>query len=71
MNCPLCVIVGIVIGIIVIVIIIGVICGQSSCPQVWSQKLHILHIYAHMPLVYAHELVSEYKLYFLNGSHFS
>ena len=24
-----------------------------------------------MPLVYAHELVSEYNLYFLNGSHFS
>ena len=24
-----------------------------------------------MPLVYAHELFSEYNLYFLNGSHFS
>ena len=24
-----------------------------------------------MPLVYAHELVNEYKMYFLNGSHFS
>ena len=65
MNCPSCVVIGIV------VVIIVVICGQSSCPQVWSQKLHILHIYAHMPLVYAHELVSEYNMYFLNGSHFS
>ena len=45
MNCPWCV-------------IVVVVCGQSSCPQVWSQKLHILHIYAHMPLVYAHELVN-------------
>ena len=65
MNCPLCVIVGIIIGIIVII------CGWSSCPQVWSQKLYILHTYAHMPLVYGHEFVSEYKLYILNGSHFS
>ena len=66
MNCPSCVIVGIVIGVVIIII-----CGQSSCSQVWSQKLYILHIYAHMPLVYAHELVSEYNLYFLNSSHFS
>ena len=29
------------------------------------------HIYAHMPLVYAHELVSEYNLYIWNGSNFS
>ena len=66
MNCPLCVVIGVIIGVIIIVI-----CGRSSCPQVWSQKLYILHTYAHMPLVYAHEFVSEYKLYFLNGSHFS
>ena len=55
MNCPLCVVVGVV---IIIVVIIVIVCGQSSCLQVWSQKLYILHIYAHMPLVYAHELVN-------------
>ena len=27
--------------------------------------------HAHMPLVYAHELVSKYNMYFLNDSHFS
>ena len=44
------------------IIIIGIIvCGQSLQPQVWSQKLHILHIYVHMSLVYAHALVSKYK----------
>ena len=64
MNCPLCVVIGIVIVIVVIV------CGQSSCSQIWSQKLYILDIFAHMPLVYAHALISEYNLYFLNGSHF-
>ena len=51
--------------------VIIVFCGQSSQLQVQSQKLHILHTYAHMPPVYAHELVREYRLYFLNGSHFS
>ena len=41
------------------IIVVGiVVCGQSSQPQVWSQKLHILHIHAHIPLVYAHELVN-------------
>ena len=52
-------------------IVVIVFCGQSSRLQVQSQKLHILHTYAHMPPVYAHELVREYRLYFLNGSHFS
>ena len=45
------------------IVVIGIIiCGQSSQLQVWSQKLHILHV--HMSLVYAHALVSKYNLYF-------
>ena len=69
MNCLSCVIIG-----IIVIIVVIIICGQSSCPQVWSQNFIFctyMHIYAHMPLVYAHELVSKYNLYFLNGSHFS
>ena len=53
------------------IVVIITVCGQSSQPQVWSQKLYILCIYAHMPLVYAHELISEYNLCFLNDIHFS
>ena len=47
-----------------------IICGQSSCPQVWSHKHHILYAHTHMLLVYAHELLSQYNLYFSNVSHF-
>ena len=47
-----------------VVIIDIIICGQSLQPQVWSQELHILHIYVHLSLVYAHTLVSKYNLYF-------
>ena len=65
MNCLSC----------VIVVIVGIIIVSSSVdsPPVhrFDHKLYILHIYAHMPLVYAHALVSEYNLYFFNGSHFS
>ena len=32
---------------------------------------HILQIYAHMPLVYAHEILSQCDMYFLNASRFS
>ena len=63
MNCQLCGVIG--------VIVIGVIYEQSCQLQVWSQKLHILHIHAPMAIVYAHGLVSEYNMYFLNDSHFS
>ena len=38
MNCQLYVVIGV--------------CEQSSCFQVWSQELHILHTYAPEPLVY-------------------
>ena len=32
--------------------VIGIIvCGQSSCPQVWSQKLHIVQIYHRLWLI--------------------
>ena len=47
-----------------IIIIGSIICGQSLQPQVCLQKHHILHIYVHMFLVYAHALVSKYNLYF-------
>ena len=32
---------------------------------------YILQIDAHMPLVYAHEILSQCDMHFLNGSHFS
>ena len=64
MLCPSCVIV------IVIIVSVGV-SVQPSQWQVWSKKLHILQIYAAMPLVYAHEMLSQRDIYFLNGSHFS
>ena len=33
--------------------------------------IYILQIYAAMPLVYAHEILSQCDIYFLNGGHFS
>ena len=52
MNCMSCVVIAIV------AIDIVVISGYSSWPQVWSQKLHILHIYAHVPLVFGREILA-------------
>ena len=42
-----------------------------TCPITWWPELHILLIYVNMPLVYAHEILSQCDMYFLNGSHFS
>ena len=37
------------------IIVIGIIvCVQSSQPQVWSQKLHILHIYMYICPLFIH-----------------
>ena len=70
MICPSCVVGGSVGGISVVVVI-GVVCVQLSHKQFWSQKLYILQIYSSIPLVYAHEILSQYDAYFLSGGHFS
>ena len=60
-------------GVVVSVHIVGVIvvCVPLSQWWLWSEKLHILPIYASIPLVYAYEMLGQCGVYFLNGSNFS
>ena len=50
-------------------------CNHELSVVCWRRRpalsYHILGIYVHMPLVYTRELLSQYNMYFLNGSHFS
>ena len=69
--CHCHVIIIVIIIIVIVVIIVGVICVQLCQWEHWSQKLYILQIYAHISLVYAHEILGQCDVYFWNGSHFS
>ena len=44
---------------------------QPSQWEHWSQKHYILQIYAHISLVYPHEILGQCDVYFWNGSYFS
>ena len=51
--------------------VIGVVCVHLSHKQFWSYKLYILQIYSSIPLVYAHEILSQCDAYFLSGGYLS
>ena len=46
------------------------ICVSCSWPEYWLQKLYILQIYHIMLLIDAHEIFSQYLVYFLTDNHF-
>ena len=51
------------------VVVVIASCVDSPLGQFGLQKLHILDIYAHVPLVCTHEMLGQFGLNFLNGSH--
>ena len=70
MICLSCVNV-IIIGFIVVIVIVSgvVICVQLFQWQHYLQKLYILKIHVYISLIYAHEILGRYDIYFWNGSH--